>query len=205
VIGSNRRLPRRIGKPIVQLRKTQHKTAGGTKRRTGRFGLNGPTSTAFEQDGVIYEQGGVKVVAFTVDHGPAIKPAVGYRIEYEGRSVVISSDSRYNQNVIKYGTAADVLIHELCVARPELLSTNVAAQRFMAHHTSPQELGKCSRRRARSSLCILIWFSPRTISAPAIEDIVAQTRETHEGPLAIGEDLMSFEIGDSVTVHREKQ
>jgi hypothetical protein len=56
------------------LRKTQHKTAGGTKRRTGRFGLNGPTSTAFEQDGVIYEQGGVKVVAFTVDHGPAIKP-----------------------------------------------------------------------------------------------------------------------------------
>ena len=27
----------------------------------------------FEQDGVVYEQGGIKVIAFTVDHGPAIK------------------------------------------------------------------------------------------------------------------------------------
>jgi ribonuclease Z len=29
----------------------------------------------FEHDGIGYEQGGVKVIAFTVDHGPAIKPA----------------------------------------------------------------------------------------------------------------------------------
>jgi hypothetical protein len=36
----------------------------------------------FEKDGVVYDKDGVKVIAFTVDHGAAIKPAVGYRIEY---------------------------------------------------------------------------------------------------------------------------
>jgi ribonuclease BN (tRNA processing enzyme) len=51
----------------------------------------------------------VKVIAFEVDHGDAIKPAYGYRIEYDGRAVVISGDTRFNQNVIKYGAGADML------------------------------------------------------------------------------------------------
>jgi ribonuclease Z len=51
----------------------------------------------FEKDGVVYDNDGVKVIAFTVDHGPDIKPAVGYRIEYKGHAVVISGDTRYDQ------------------------------------------------------------------------------------------------------------
>jgi ribonuclease Z len=31
-------------------------------------------------------------------------------------------------------------------------------------------------------------------------DIVAGTRETYDGPLQVGEDLMCFEIGDTVIV-----
>ena len=45
----------------------------------------------FEREGVVYEKNGVKVTAFEVDHGDAIKPAVGYRIDYKGHSVVISA------------------------------------------------------------------------------------------------------------------
>jgi ribonuclease Z len=40
------------------------------------------------------------------------------------------------------------------------------------------------------------------IDAPSIEELVAATRETYDGPLEVGEDLMSFEIGDTVTVRR---
>ena len=29
-----------------------------------------------------------------------------------------------------------------------------------------------------------------------------ETRETYDGPLEVGEDLMAFEIGDTVTVCR---
>src|SRR5262245_20901791 len=76
----------------------------------------------FDRDGVIFEKGGMKVIAFEVDHGDVIKPAYGYRIEYSGRTAVISGDTRYNENVIKYSTGADLLVHEVAAARPELMS-----------------------------------------------------------------------------------
>jgi ribonuclease Z len=44
-------------------------------------------------DGVVYDSGGVKVTAFEVDHAP-VKPAFGYRVDYAGRSVVLSGDTR---------------------------------------------------------------------------------------------------------------
>jgi ribonuclease Z len=43
------------------------------------------TVKEFDEDGIVYEAGGLRVIAFTVDHGDAIKPAYGYRIEYQGR------------------------------------------------------------------------------------------------------------------------
>ena len=35
-----------------------------------------------------------------------------------------------------------------------------------------------------------------------LEDIVTQTRKTYSGPLEVGEDLLSFAIGDAETVQR---
>src|SRR5688572_26539391 len=95
----------------------------------------------FTGDGIVYDQGGVKVIAFEVDHGDAIKPAYGYRIEYGGRVAVISGDTRYNENVIRYGAGADLLIHEVAIARPELLK-EAYIQPIMAHHTTAEEAGK---------------------------------------------------------------
>ena len=40
-------------------------------------------------EGVVYEANGAKVTAFLVDHGP-VKPAFGYRVDFNGRSVAIS-------------------------------------------------------------------------------------------------------------------
>ena len=159
----------------------------------------------FQNDGVVYEQNGVRVSAFTVDHGAAIKPAVGYRIEYKGRSVVISGDTRYDQNVIKYGTGADLLIHEVCVARPELLG-NATVQNIMAHHTNPQEAGRVFSQ-AKPKLAVyshLVLLATDATPPITDNDIVAETRKTYDGPLEVGEDLMSFEIGSTVTVRRYK-
>jgi ribonuclease Z len=35
-------------------------------------------------------------------------------------------------------------------------------------------------------------------------DVIAETRMTYRGPLEIGEDLMSFDIGPAITVRRDK-
>ena len=37
---------------------------------------------------------------------------------------------------------------------------------------------------------------------PSLEDVRAETRLAHDGPLGPGEHLMSFEIGETVTVQR---
>ena len=157
----------------------------------------------FEKDGVVYDSDGVKVIAFTVDHGAAIKPAVGYRIEYKGRAVVISGDTRYDQNVIKYGTGVDLLVHEVCVVRPELLS-NPYIQRVVDHHTSPREAGQVFSL-AKPKMAVyshLVFLASDKVPRATVDDIVAGTRETYSGPLQVGEDLMSFEIGDTVIVRQ---
>ena len=66
------------------------------------------------QDGeqtVVLEEDGLRVLAFNVDHSP-VKPAVGYRFEYLGRSVVISGDTAKSSSLVAAAKGADVLIHE---------------------------------------------------------------------------------------------
>ena len=170
-----------------------------------KFPLSGIATdvTEFDRDGIVYEKDGVKVIAFEVDHGDVIKPAYGYRIEYAGRVAVISGDTRYNQNVIKYATGADLLVHEVAIARPELLS-DAHIRRIMAHHTTAREAGMVfeqTKPKLAAYTHLVFLASPRVPRA-SVAELVAETRQTYRGPLEVGEDLMSFEIGDTITVRR---
>jgi ribonuclease Z len=161
----------------------------------------------FGKDGTVYEKSGVKVIAFAVEHGAAIKPAVGYRVEYKGRSVTLSGDTRYDENVVKYGAGTDLLIHEVGSARPELLAGSVPVQRIIAHHTTPREAGQVFSR-AKPKMAVyahIVLLSNEKIAEPTLDDVVAETRQTYSGPLVVGEDLMSFEIGDTVSVRPHKK
>ena len=147
------------------------------------------TTHEFEEDGVVYEAGGLRMTAFTVDHGAAITPACGYRIDYASHSVVISGDTRYNENVVKFGTGVDLLIHEVAMAPSELLE-EASIRRILNHHTSPREAGLVFAR-ARPKLAVythLVLLAGENIAAPSIVELIAQTRETYDGPLEVGED-----------------
>jgi ribonuclease Z len=157
----------------------------------------------YERDGVIFEKSGVKVIAFEVDHGDVIKPAYGYRIEYGGRAVVISGDTRYHPNVIKYGTGADLLIHEVAAARLELMK-EAFIQRIIGHHTTPQDAGRVFSQ-AKPKLAVythLVLLASELIPSVTLGELVSETRKTYSGPLEIGEDLMSFEITDKMVIKR---
>lgn len=66
---------------------------------------------ALNAEEVILEADGLKVTAFEVDHDP-IRPAVGYRFDWQGRSVVISGDTALSANLIENAKGADVLVSE---------------------------------------------------------------------------------------------
>ena len=152
----------------------------------------------FSSNGVVYERNGVRVMAFEVDHGAEIKPAYGYRIDYRGRSVLISGDTRFSENLIRNGKGVDLLVHEVAGSKPELLQ-NIVIRRILDHHTLPPEAGTVFDR-AQPKLAVYSHIGEaRTPTIPplTIEEIVAETRKTYSGPLQVGEDLMSFDITDT--------
>ncbi len=149
-------------------------------------------------EGVVYEKNGVKVAAFEVDHGDVLKPALGYRIDYHGHSVVISGDTRPTENLIRFSKGTDVLIHEVALAGAAALSESESARRIIAHHTRPEEAGSIFDR-VRPKLAVYSHIVILGDDSPAaIAQLLAATRKTYDGPLRAGEDLMTIEIGSTV-------
>jgi ribonuclease Z len=114
---------------------------------------------------------------------------------------VFSSDTRYNENMIKYGAGADLVVHEVACAAPELMKES-HIQRIIAHHTTPRDAGRVffHTRPKLAAYTHIVQLGNDRFAAPTIERIVSETRETYDSPLVVGEDLMSFEIGETVTV-----
>ena len=156
-------------------------------------------------EGVVYERDGVKVTAFDVDHGDLIKPAFGYRVDFDGRSVVISGDTKFSENLISKAKGADLLIHQVAAAQEGLLSESKAMQLILAHHTKPEEAGTVFSR-VKPKLAVYYHFALQgnaKYPAPTEEDVVVATRKTYSGPLLIGEDLMVLIIGNGAVTLRQ--
>lgn len=156
-------------------------------------------------EGVVLERNGVKVTAFRVDHGGVLEPALGYRVEHAGRAVVISGDTRFSENLIRFAAGADVLVHEVAAARAELVAASPVTRSILAVHTSPEDAGRVfarvKPRLAVYSHVVLLTTDPK-FAAPSVEDLVARTRSSYAGPLVVGEDLMTLVVGDTVEVRR---
>jgi len=58
-----------------------------------------------------FDDGGVRITAFRVDHGP-VQPAVGYRIDYKGRSIVVSGDTNAAASLRAHARGADLMISD---------------------------------------------------------------------------------------------
>jgi ribonuclease Z len=151
------------------------------------------------REGVVYQKDGVRVTAFEVDHAP-VKPALGYRIDYAGRSVVLSGDTRVSETLIKHAQGVDLLVHEVFV--PETLQRAgippERAKNIIDYHTTAEQAGNVFTR-TKPKLAV---YSHICMPSATDMDLVAPTRRTYDGPLEIGEDLMSIDVGDSISTAR---
>lgn len=150
------------------------------------------------QEGVIYNENGVKITAFLVDHG-AVTPAFGYRVDYGGRSVALSGDTRPSENLVAFSKGVDVLIHE-AIDPENLRKLGVSERLFnaiVAHHTTPEQAADIFRRVAPR----LAVFS----HAQGAGGLLERTRRTYSGRVEMGEDLMEIEIGEDVAVRRRSR
>ena len=148
------------------------------------------------REGVVYEENGVRVIAFEVDHFPIV-PAFGYRIEYNSHSVVLSGDTRYSENLIRFAKGTDMLIHEVVIA-PETLQKFDPEYHIFAHHTTIEQASK-----------IFDLIKPKLAAYSHIvklhglneQELAKRTKANYSGRFIIGEDLMDFSIGDTVVVN----
>lgn len=159
------------------------------------------------REGIVYESNGVKVTAFLVDHGP-VKPAFGYRVDFNGRSVVMSGDTGPSSNLVKFSAGVDLLIHEVgrwkqdpALSGPpdELLPNSRQTRRQVKtiadHHTDGVEVGRLLVQ-VKPRLAV---FSHYRVDPKATLPLV---RQHYDGPVEFGEDLMAIDLGDQVTIQR---
>ena len=155
----------------------------------------------FMKCGQVFNQDGLTVTSFEVDHGESIKPNWGYKIQYSGRTVVISGDSKNDIGVSEIAKEADLLFHSLGTAREEIIGFE-DINAILQHHSTPTEVAKIFSI-SRPKLAVLIHmvllgkpgFPPMTS-----KEILKTMQEFYNGPLIVAEDLMKFEVGDKVKV-----
>ena len=147
--------------------------------------------------GVVYSENGVRVTAFLVNHRP-VDQAYGYRIDFGDRSVVVSGDTTYSENLVDHARGVDLLIHEIFAARPDLLEKNPRLRKIERYHTSPAQMSRVLRE-TRPKLTVLTHI----ILAGVRQNVLIQRlQDEYTGEVHMGEDLMRLEVGSNVKVLR---
>jgi ribonuclease Z len=151
--------------------------------------------------GTIVDEHGLRITAFSVDHGP-VKPALGYRIDLAGRSIVLSGDTRYSPAVLEHARDVDLIVHEVISPdverRRNQLADPRAVERVIARHSTPEECGRLFAA-AKPRLAVYSHIVPSPATAG---DLIGPTRAFYDGPLEVGEDLMMISIGDTMAVSK---
>jgi ribonuclease Z len=118
---------------------------------------------------LVLEQDGLRVTAFEVNHSP-VKPAVGYRFDYVGRSIVVSGDTVKSPSLIAAAKGADVLIHEALASPIVSRIGAIAAENgqpriatimkdIVSYHTTPTQAAE-SANEAGVKLLVMYHLVP---------------------------------------------
>ncbi|MHA1488221.1 MAG: MBL fold metallo-hydrolase [Promethearchaeota archaeon] len=152
---------------------------------------------------LFFDRNGLKAYAFEVDHSP-IKPAIGYRIEYGGRVIVITGDTVKTDNLIKHCANADILFSEsisfemlnnlaegakkLNLPRYAKILTDI-----QNYHMNPKIAAELAKEAEVKKL-VFVHITP-----PLLKDIAEKTylkgvSDIYGGEIVLGKDCMKFRL-----------
>ncbi len=148
------------------------------------------------EGGTAYEKDGVKVTAFLVNHGHA-EPAYGYRVDYGNHAIVLSGDTTYSPNLVKFAKGVELLVHCIAIGSRRLeAAAPEFVQRFYNYLANPEMAGRILNE-VRPRLAVfshISLYSRGDIPRPSSDELTSRVRAVYGGPFVIGEDLMSFLI-----------
>lgn len=145
----------------------------------------------------------MKVTAFRVNHDP-VKPAVGYRFDYKGRSVVFSGDTAASPSLNAAARGADLMVHEaLQPAMVRVMTTRLEAKGIpknaqitrdiIGYHSSPEVAAQAARAAGVQQLVLshIVPPIPGRFFYPAF---LGGAANHFSGPIVVGEDGMVFSL-----------
>ncbi|TRW96919.1 MBL fold metallo-hydrolase [Paracoccus sp. M683] len=143
--------------------------------------------TEIEQDGVVFDENGVTVEAFTVDHGE-VKPAYGFKVTTPDRTIVISGDTAYSETLIEKAKGVDILVHEV-IGEEGLRGLSPEWQEYhRSVHTLTSELADIANQ-AQPGTLVLTHIA--TYAAP-LETAKTEVEALYDGKVVLASDLDEF-------------
>jgi len=150
----------------------------------------------FNEGGVIFDDGVVKVTAFLVEHDAA-KPAFGYRFDTPDKSIVFSGDTAFSQRLIEMSRGVDILVHEVVSipgAEAVVQKLDPGNEQLLRHivdaHTPAVEVGQIAAQADVAKL-VLTHLTPSGM--PGIDEPevwLKDVRKHYSGEVIVGEDLL---------------
>ena len=147
-------------------------------------------------DRVVLEENGVKVTAALVPHPPVV-PAFAYRFDTPDRSIVISGDTAYSENLIRLARGADILVHEaLWVPAVDRIVAKVPnattlKKHIIDSHTSAEDVGRVAQAAGVKTLVLSHLVPPDDPSVT--EQMWLDAARTHfRGAIILGRDLLEL-------------
>tara|TARA_B100000925_G_scaffold250202_1_gene201452 strand:- start:168 stop:965 length:798 start_codon:yes stop_codon:yes gene_type:complete len=151
-------------------------------------------------DGLVYRSKNVEVHAINVDHGGGVEHAYGYKINYKDKSVVISGDTNYSEELVNAATDVDILIHEIAAAPSSLINKSEKVRGIMNYHTTPEELTKIINQ-TKAKFTVLNHV---LLLGGITEDRVLKLIKTNldkDAEVMFGYDLLAIELTDRINTY----
>jgi ribonuclease BN (tRNA processing enzyme) len=138
-------------------------------------------------EGVVFQKDDLIIEAFDVDHGN-IKPAWGYRITTDDKSIVISGDTAFSEKLLDLSRGVDLLFHEV-ISESGLRNTTEFWQDYhKKHHTTASDLGRLA---SEANPGLLVLYHGLFYGVPESK-VVEEVRATYDGDVVLANDLDIF-------------
>ena len=146
-------------------------------------------------EGVVFEQGEVRVTAAPTDHAP-VHPTVGYRIDDGGSSVVIAGDTVPCGGLDRLCAGADVLVHTV-VRRDQIEALGVPRLiDVLDYHSSVPDAAQTAERAGVGTL-VMTHMVPQ-VQPGAEQEWIDQAAAEFGGTVVLAEDLTTIEAAPPV-------
>ena len=145
--------------------------------------------------GEVYRDDRVRVTAALNDH-PPIRHSFAYRFDTADRSIVISGDTHYSENVVALARGADVLVHEVVSRefweRADAPQPPAVVKHILASHTDAPDVGRVAAAAGVGTLVLTHYVPTEGPRAPTEDEWIAGARRHFKGRIVAGRDLMEI-------------